>query len=55
MRMTIDMQKMRDRLIGRLGESYGRVRFMWLCQKYGVMPWDDAPQAMVDEFIATAK
>lgn len=54
--MSIDMQKMRDRLIGRLGESYGRVRFMWLCQKYNVMPWDEyVPMGMLNEVKAVGR
>ena len=40
------MMKMRDRLVVKLGASYGRVRFMWLCQKYNVMPWDEVPDGM---------
>lgn len=48
--MSVDMRNMRDRLVYRLGESYGRVKFMWLCQKYGVMPWDEyVPEGMVNE------
>ena len=48
--MSSSMKKMRDRLVNRLGESYGRIRFMWLCQRYDVMPWDDVPERMKKEW-----
>jgi len=34
------------RLARRWGESYGRTKWVWLMQKYGVMPWDEVPEGM---------
>ena len=48
--MSADMQKVRDRLVVRLGASYGRAQFMWLCQKYNVFPTDEVvPAGMLRE------
>lgn len=47
--MSASMQKVRDFLVSRLGESYGRTKWAWLMQKYNILPWDDAPEAMVME------
>lgn len=47
------MQKVLDRLVAKLGESTGRIKFMWLCQCYGVMPWEDAPEAMLCQCLTT--
>lgn len=46
--MNGEMMKMRDRLVSRYG-AYGRVKWAWLMQKYGVMPWDAVPEAMRKE------
>lgn len=40
------MRKVRDELVRRFGEHYGREKFAWLLQRFNVMPWDDAPAAM---------
>lgn len=47
--MSKSMKWMRDRLVYRLGESYGRIRLVWLCQKYGVTPLDEVPERMKKE------
>jgi hypothetical protein len=32
------LQLVLDRLVLRFGEGYGRIRFVWLCQRYDVGP-----------------
>lgn len=39
-------------MTARWGESYGRAQWAWLLQKYNVMPWDDVPEAMLNEIKA---
>lgn len=47
--MSKSMQKERDRLVAKYGEHYGRIRLVWLCQKYGVTPLDECPVQMRGE------
>lgn len=47
--MSESMRKVRDGLMKRFGERYGRERWAWLMQKYDILPWDDAPQDMINE------
>ena len=42
------MRRVYDRLVSKLGEGYGRIKFMWLCQRYDVMPWDECPASMAE-------
>lgn len=37
------------RLVLVWGESYGRTKWVDLLQKYGVMPWDEVPERMLNE------
>lgn len=36
-------------LVGKWGESWGRTKWVDLLQRYGVMPWDEVPEAMARE------
>lgn len=47
--MSESMRMVRDGLVNRLGEGYGREKWAWLMQKYDILPWDDAPEAMINE------
>lgn len=43
------MDTARNFLVGKWGESYGQTKWAWLLQKYGLMPWDEVPEAMGKE------
>lgn len=47
--MSASMAFVRDGLVSRYGEGFGREQFAWLLQKYDVMPWDEAPEGMFNE------
>ena len=47
--MSDTMKKVRDELVRRLGEHYGREKWAWLMQKYDILPWDEAPEQMAVE------
>ena len=47
--MSASNQQVRDVLVRRHGEGYGREKWAWLMQKYDILPWDDVPQAMMNE------
>jgi len=47
--MSASNRAVRDRLVARYGEGYGREKWAWLMQKYDIMPWDDVPEAMAAE------
>lgn len=46
--MSNGMRRVLSFLTSKLG-TYGRVQWAWLMQAYNVMPWDDVPEAMLDE------
>ena len=50
---TKRMNEVFSALCAKLGESYARIRFQWLCQKYDVMQWDECPDSMYEEVIRT--
>lgn len=43
------MAQLRSFLVRKWGESFGQTKWVWLMQKYNVMPWEEAPMAMVNE------
>ena len=43
------MRVVRDGLVARYGEGYGRIRLVWLCQKYDITPLDEVPEAMYND------
>lgn len=43
------MMNARRMLVVRWGESYGQTKWVDLMQRYGVMPWDECPQAMFND------
>lgn len=47
--MSASNLQVRDALVRRHGEGYGREKWAWLMQKYNILPWDDVPQAMMVE------
>lgn len=47
--MSASMQKVRDHLVNKLGESYGRMKWAWLMQRYDILPWDEVPEQMMAE------
>lgn len=47
--MSASNQKVRDVLVRRHGEGYGREKWAWLMQKYDILPWDEVPEAMMVE------
>lgn len=52
--MSASMQKLRNVLVNKLGERYGREKWAWLMQKYDILPWDDVPAEMVTEAVGGA-
>lgn len=49
------MQKVRDHLVGKLGESYGRMKWAWLMQRYDILPWDEVPERMMADALAVTE
>ena len=47
--MSASMQKVRNELVARYGEGYGREKWAWLMQKYDILPWDEVPVQMAVE------
>lgn len=47
--MSDSNRSVRDALVKRYGEGYGREKWAWLMQKYNILPWDDVPEAMANE------
>lgn len=41
--MSASMQKVRDHLVSKLGESYGRMKWAWFMQRYDILPGTMCP------------
>lgn len=53
--MSASMQKVRDHLVSKLGESYGRMKWAWFMQRYDILPWDEVPEQMMADAMAVTE
>lgn len=47
--MSASMFKARACLMDYYGSGYGRIRFVWLCQRYSVEQSEECPPAMIQD------